>query len=61
MLFAIDVIFLDRELRVVKLVENMRPFRITRPHLAARSVLETQPYTISRSGLKVGDHLEVIR
>ncbi len=58
MLFPIDVIFLDRELRIVKLVENLRPFRLTRPHLAAHSVLELNPYTISRFGLKVGDQLE---
>lgn len=61
MLFAIDVIFLDRELRIVKLVENMRPFRVTKPHLAARSVLEMPAHTISRIDLKVGDHLEIVR
>jgi hypothetical protein len=61
MLFAIDVIFLDRELRIVKLVENMRPFRVTRPHLAARSALEMSAHTISRAALKVGDQLEVVR
>jgi len=61
MLFAIDVIFLDHELRIVKLVENMRPFRVTRPHLAARSVLEMSAHTISRAALKVGDQLEVVR
>jgi uncharacterized membrane protein (UPF0127 family) len=52
--YAIDVIFLDRELRIVKLVENMRPFRLTAPHREARSVLlkclRTQsPTPISRS------------
>src|SRR5215813_8806623 len=47
MLFAIDVIFLDRQLRIVKLVENMRPFRLTKPHLAARSVLEISAHKIS--------------
>ena len=61
MLFAIDVIFLDRELRIVKLVENMRPFRVTTPHLSAQSVLEAPAHTISRIDLKVGDHLEVVR
>lgn len=61
MLFAIDVIFLDRDLRIVKLVENMRPFRVTRPHLASRSVIEMQARTISRAGLKAGDQLEVVR
>jgi hypothetical protein len=61
MLFAIDAIFLDRELRIVKLVENLRPFRVTRPHLAARSVLEMSAHTISRASLKIGDQLEVVR
>lgn len=59
--YAIDVIFLDRELRIVKLVENMRPFRLTAPHRAARSVLEMSAHSISRAGLKVGDQLEVVR
>ena len=61
MLFAIDVIFLDRELRIVRLVENMRPFRVTRPHRAARSVIELPAHTISRARLKVGDRLHVER
>ena len=61
MFFAIDVIFLDGDLRVVKLVENMRPFRVTIPHRAARSVLETPAHTISRIELKVGDQLEISR
>lgn len=59
--YAIDVIFLDRELRIVKLVENMRPFRLTAPHRAARSVLEMSVHTISQVQLKVGDQLEIVR
>jgi uncharacterized membrane protein (UPF0127 family) len=61
MFFAIDVIFLDRDLRIVKLVENLRPFRVTRPHLAARSVVELPARTISRAGLQVGDQLRIER
>src|SRR5262245_35165943 len=61
MFFAIDVIFLDQQLRIVKLVENMRPFRVTRPHLAAGSVLELSAHKISQAGLKVGDQLEIVR
>jgi hypothetical protein len=60
MLFAIDVIFLDQQLRIVKLVENMRPFRVTSPRLAARSVVELPARTISRASLKVGDQLEIV-
>jgi uncharacterized protein len=61
MFFAIDVIFLDKDLRIVKLVENMRPFCLTIPHLAASSVVETRAHTISRAGLKVGDQLRIER
>lgn len=61
MRFRIDVIFLDRELRVVKLVENMRPFRLAAPHRHARSVLELPAHTITRTGVKIGDQLEVVR
>jgi uncharacterized protein len=59
--YAIDVIFLDRELRIVKLVENMRPFRLTAPNRSARSVLELSAHSISRANLKVGDQLEIVR
>ena len=61
MAFAIDAIFLDKQLRVVKLVENLRPFRVTRPHLAAHSVLEMAANSASRLSLKVGDQLGVVR
>ncbi len=59
MFYSIDAVFLDRHLQIVKLVENLRPFRLTVPHLAAHSVLELEPGTISRHGLKVGDQLAV--
>jgi uncharacterized protein len=59
MLFAIDVIFLDRQLRIVKLVENMRPFRVASPKLVASSVVEMPAHTIARASLKVGDQLEI--
>jgi uncharacterized protein len=61
MRFAIDVIFLDRELRVVKLVENMRPFRMTLPHLRAASVLEMAAHSAAGAGLRVGDQLRAVR
>jgi hypothetical protein len=39
----------------------MCPFRLTVPHLAARSVVEAPAHTISRVSLKVGDQLEIVR
>ncbi len=59
MFFPIDAIFLDRELRIVRLVENLRPFRLTSPHTAASSVLELESGTISRFRLNPGDQLEI--
>jgi len=59
MFYAIDVIFLDRELRTVKLVAGLRPFSLTMPRSDAWSVLEVEAGTIAGFGLKVGDQLRV--
>lgn len=59
MLFAIDLVFLDRDKRVVHTEEYVRPFRISRVTLKAQSVLELPPYTVFRSGTQVGDLLEI--
>jgi len=59
MLFAIDLVFLDRDGRVVCTEEYVRPFRISRVTLKAQSVLELPPYTVFRSGTQVGDRLEI--
>ncbi len=58
MSFDIDVLFLDRQRRVVDLVQ-MPPGRIGRPRLSARSVIETQAGACERWGLTVGDTLDV--
>jgi uncharacterized membrane protein (UPF0127 family) len=57
MLFNIDVVFLDRELKVVEVRELVRPFSITKINLNAESVLELPPHTIFRSRTDVGDEL----
>jgi uncharacterized protein len=59
MLFPIDLVFLDRSKRVLHLEEYVRPFRISRVDLKTASVLELPPYTIFRSGTRVGDQLEI--
>jgi hypothetical protein len=61
MLFAIDAIFLDQDLRIIRLVENLRPFRLTLPHPRARSVLEMAAHSVARLQLKAGDQLRVVR
>ena len=59
MRFAIDVAYLDRELRVVDVVTAMRPRRLGRPRFGARAVVEAEAGCFARWNLRVGDELEV--
>jgi uncharacterized protein len=61
MLFPIDLVFLSGEKEVVHVEEYVRPFRISRVSLKAKSVLELPPHTIYRSGTQVGDRFEIAR
>ncbi len=61
MLFTIDVVLVDKNLKVVGLHEFIRPFSITRPNLSAESVIELPPHTIFKSGTTVGDQLVIER
>lgn len=58
MLFAIDVIALNKSLQVVKLWRRLPPFRITSISLKVHSVLELPAGEISRCRIEVGDQLE---
>lgn len=57
MKMPIDVVFLDRKHRALKLVKNMVPSRISLC-LTGSSVLELAGGAIQRSGLQCGDRLE---
>jgi len=59
MLFAIDVIALNKSLQVVKLWRCLPPFRITSISLKVHSVLELPAGEINRCRIEVGDQLEV--
>ncbi len=59
MRFAIDVVFIDAEWRVVALWPEMRPWRMTPPIWKAWGVIELEPGTITRAGLRVGDRLSL--
>ena len=56
MRFAIDVVFLDAELTVLKLARNLRPWRAA-SRLRAHSVLELAAGECDRLGIGVGDRL----
>jgi uncharacterized membrane protein (UPF0127 family) len=57
MKFTIDVIFLDRKRRVVKVRPSLKPWRIA-GCLRAHSVLELPEGTIQATGTRPGDQLE---
>jgi uncharacterized membrane protein (UPF0127 family) len=58
MRFSIDVLFLDRDLRVLGIVERMRPWRLASKR-KARRVLELSAGESARRGVRVGDRLSV--
>ena len=59
MLFTIDVVFLDKNLKVVGLRELLRPFSITGLNLQADSVIELPAHTIFKRRTEIGDALVV--
>lgn len=59
MLYALDLIFLDRRRQVVDVVERIRPFRISKVNFKAHSVLELPVGTLRQSETQVGDQLEI--
>jgi uncharacterized protein len=60
MSFGIDVIGLDRDLKIIKLWRCLPPFRVTSVSLKLRSVLELPCGTISQTQTKVGDQIEIV-
>lgn len=57
--YPIDVLFIDKNLRVVKTYENLRPWRITPIHFKSSSVLELSG-GILEGRVRVGEQLEVL-
>lgn len=57
MRFPIDVVFLDKELRVVMVRERVAPWRATPFIKTASSVLELSAGAVVRTGLAAGDQL----
>jgi uncharacterized membrane protein (UPF0127 family) len=60
MRFDFDAVFLDRDMRVVRLAERIGPWQ-ARSARRAKSVLELSCGEIERRGLEVGDELAVQR
>ena len=59
MAFKIDVVGLDRDLKVIKLWRCLAPFRLTAVSMKLRSVLELPCGTIARSQIHIGDQIQI--
>src|SRR5215211_1943115 len=57
MRFALDVVYVDREGRVVKTVAGLRPFRLSVGGRKAHQTIELAVGTIAKSGTEPGDQL----
>lgn len=57
MRFTIDVVFLDGDGQVVKVVPELKPYRVAFGGRGARSALELPAGAVARSGIAVGDRL----
>jgi len=55
--FAIDVLYLDAQHRVIHVIENLKPWRLAGIRWQCASVLELPARSIYGSGTQVGDHL----
>ena len=54
--FPVDVLFLDREGRVVRLADNVMPWQ-TLHESGASSIVELSAGALCRRGCRVGDHV----
>ncbi|MCB4790417.1 MAG: DUF192 domain-containing protein [Elusimicrobia bacterium] len=59
MRFQIDIIFRDKEGRVVRIIEGLKPYRVVLPVKNACQVLELSSNTVKAVGLKMGDIVEI--
>ncbi len=59
MQFALDLIFVDRALTVVKLVWDVAPNRMVQGGRRAHAVFEVQAGGVDRSQISVGDTLDL--
>lgn len=59
MRFAIDIVFLDKSNRVLRINHSLKPWRVSSMVLGARKALELEAGAAARSGTAKGDQLEL--
>ncbi len=61
MRFPIDVIFLDKDFVVVKIMDKLKPWRVSPVVRDAYQVIELKAGNAIEKGINIGDKLSVIR
>ncbi len=59
MKFSLDLVFLDRSMKVCRIVRNVRPNRVVGGGWGARAVLEMETGWFPEGALKEGDKVEL--
>jgi uncharacterized protein len=59
MRYPIDVLYLDEENRVIRIVDSVRPWRMTPVIVESATVIELPAHTAWNTGTKVGDGIEI--
>ncbi|PLS06929.1 DUF192 domain-containing protein [Neobacillus cucumis] len=57
--FAIDAVFLNKAGKIVKLVEDLQPWRFVKPIPEAYSVVELPAGSVTKLGLKQGNIINI--
>jgi len=59
MSYPIDAIYVDSQGRVIRALEDLRPYRFAPINLRTKYVAELPAGTLKRTGTKVGDMIEI--
>lgn len=61
MRFPIDLLFLSREFKVIKIIERFKPWRATPIIRDCYQIVELKAGVVSKKGVSVKDELEIIK
>lgn len=59
MKYPIDVVFLDRDNRVLAMLDSLKPHRVSRLVPASSAVIELPAGTVAGSGTRLGDEIKI--
>ncbi|MBC7429648.1 MAG: DUF192 domain-containing protein [Bacteriovorax sp.] len=59
MLYPLDIVFMDKDFKIVKVLYNLNPWRMTWIYFSSHQVLEMKAGTLKKN-LNQGDTLEAI-